>query len=182
MTSPSERPTARRDDPRMRTVEMAALRMDDDTEADTLTSGPTHAPLPTLKVALLVAAGGALGALLRYLLGVAMPSLATPTLVELPEATLLANTLGCLGLGALAGVLEVRPGRPWMQPLLGTGLCGGFTTMSAAVLDGAAMMGADFAILAIVYASLSLLLSIGALVAGLLLARRLARPDQEERA
>lgn len=179
MTTPSERPTARRDDPRMRTVEMAALRLDDGTETDTLTSGPALTPLPTLKVALLVAAGGALGALLRYLLGAAMPSLATPTLVELPWATLLANTLGCLALGALAGVLEVRPGRPWMQPLLGTGLCGGFTTMSTAVLDGAAMMGADFAILAIIYASLSLLLSIGALVAGLLIARRLARPGEE---
>lgn len=159
----------------MHTVEMDALRLEDSTEAETLSSGPPRTPLPSRQAVLLVAAGGALGALLRFLLSAAVPSLATPTLVELPWATLLANVLGCLGLGALVGVLEVRPGRPWMQPLLGTGLCGGFTTMSTAVLDGAAMMGADFAILAIVYATLSLVLSIGALVVGMLIPRFLAR-------
>ena len=166
----------------MHTVEMAALRDVDVADSETLVSGPVRPAPATWRIALLVAAGGALGAMLRFLLTVLDPAVTTPTLVEVPWATLTVNVLGSLGLGALNGVLEVREGRPWMRPLLGTGLCGGFTTMSAAVLDGAAMMGADFAILAIVYASLSLLLSIGALVAGLLLARRLARSDQVERA
>ena len=166
----------------MHTVEMTALRDVDVADSETLVSGPVRPAPASWRIALLVAAGGALGAMLRFLLTVLDPAVTTPTLVEMPWTTLTVNVLGSLGLGALNGVLEVREGRPWMRPLLGTGLCGGFTTMSAAVLDGAAMMGADFAILAIVYASLSLLLSIGALVAGLLLARRLARPDQEERA
>ena len=96
----------------MHTVEMDALRLEDSTEAETLSSGPPRTPLPSRQVVLLVAAGGALGALLRFLLSAAVPILATPTLVELPWATLLANVLGCLGLGALVGVLEVRPGRP----------------------------------------------------------------------
>lgn len=159
----------------MHTVEMAAVRLEDSAESDTLSSGPAQPTLPTPHVIALVAAGGALGALLRFLLSTALPSLATPTLVELPWATLLANVLGCLGLGVLVGVLEVRPGRPWMRPLLGTGLCGGFTTMSTAVLDGAAMLGADFAIIAIVYASLSLVLSLSALVLGMLVARYVAQ-------
>lgn len=166
----------------MRTVEMAAVGDVEQAQSQTLSSGPVHEPLPTTRIALLVAAGGALGALLRYVLNLAVPSLTTPTLLELPWATLIANVLGCLAMGALAGMLEVRPGRPWMQPLLGTGLCGGFTTMSTAILDGAAMMGADFAILAITYAVLSLVLSIGALVLGLFAGRRLAqRTSRTER-
>ncbi len=81
--------------------------------------------------------------------------------------------LGSLGLGALNGVLEVREGRPWMRPLLGTGLCGGFTTMSTVVLEGSAMIGADFPLLALLYAALTLALCLGAIVLGLLLGNRL---------
>ena len=71
------------------------------------------------------------------------------------------------------GVLEVREGRPWMRPLLGTGLCGGFTTMSTVVLGGSAMIGADFPLLALLYAALTLALCLGAVVLGLLLGNRL---------
>jgi CrcB protein len=61
-----------------------------------------------------------------------------------------------------------------MHPLLGTGLCGGFTTMSTVVLEGSAMIGADFPLLALSYAGLTLVLGLAAVVAGLILGRRLA--------
>lgn len=157
----------------MHTVEMAALRDVDVADSETLVSGPVRPAPATWRIALLVAAGGALGAMLRFLLTVLDPAVTTPTLVEVPWATLTVNVLGSLGLGALNGVLEVREGRPWMRPLLGTGLCGGFTTMSTVVLEGSAMIGADFPIIALIYGAQTILLCLGAMVAGLLLGRRL---------
>ena len=163
----------------MHTVEMAALRHVDVADSETLVSGPVR-PAPAIwRIALLVAAGGALGAMLRFLLTVLDPTVTTPTLVEVPWATLTVNVLGSLGLGALNGVLEVREGRPWMRPLLGTGLCGGFTTMSAVVLEGSAMIGADSPLLALLYAALTLALCLGAVVLGLLLGNRLGARGRE---
>lgn len=157
----------------MHTVEMAALRDVVVADSETLVSGPVRPAPASWRIALLVAAGGALGAMLRFLLTVLDPAVTTPTLVEMPWTTLTVNVLGSLGLGALNGVLEVREGRPWMRPLLGTGLCGGFTTMSAVVLEGSAMIGADFPLLALLYAALTLALCLGAVVLGLLLGNRL---------
>jgi fluoride exporter len=170
----------------MQTVEMAALRDEDVLLSDTLGSGPVPGRLAPWTAALLVAAGGALGALLRFGLTLLAPTVTTPTLVELPWTTLWVNLLGCLALGALSGALEVRPGRPWMQPLLGAGLCGGFTTFSTVVLEGSAIIGADFPVLALAYAGLTVVLCLGAVVVGLLGGRRIALrgsgravPDEE---
>lgn len=189
-SSPTPAPhQPRRDDPRMQTVEMAALRFEDVTDSDTLDSGPAQPSLEPWQAALLVAAGGALGATLRFTFAVLIPTVTTPTLVELPWATLWVNLLGCLALGALNGVLEVRSGRPWIRPLLGTGLCGGFTTFAAVVLEGSAILGADFPVPALGYAVLTVALCLGAVVLGLLGGRRLAQPalpdlaqDEEESA
>lgn len=170
---PTPRP-ARRDDPRMRTVEMAAVHVPDLEESDTLGSGPVRAPLSVVKVGLLVAAGGTIGGILRFLLAVAFPVVATPTLVEMPWSTLAVNVTGSLALGALVGVLEARPAPPWVMPLLGTGLCGGFTTMSAVVLEGSAMLGADFPIYALTYAVLTVVSCIGSVVIGLFGGKRVA--------
>lgn len=146
-----------------------------DAEA-TLGSGPVAPPLSPLRTALLVAAGGGIGAALRFGLALLLPTVTTPTLVELPWATLWVNVIGCLGLGALTGVLEVRRGRSWLPPLLGTGLCGGFTTLSTVVLEGSAMIGAGFPLIAFVYALTTLVLCLTCVVVGLVGGRRLARP------
>lgn len=154
---------------------MAALRFEDITESETLGSGPVRPEPHPWQIALWVAAGGMLGAMLRFALTAIAPAVTTPTLVELPWATLWINLFGCLGLGLLNGVLEVRAGRPWMHPLLGTGLCGGFTTFSAVVLEGSAMIGADFPILAMTYTVITVVLCLSGLVLGLVGGRRLAR-------
>jgi CrcB protein len=158
----------------MHTVEMAALGVEEVPDSEVLGSGPVPERLETWRIALLVGAGGAVGAMLRFALTVLAPAVTTPTLVEVPWATLSVNVLGCLALGALNGALEVRAGRAWMHPLLGTGLCGGVTTMSTVVLEGSAMIGADFPLLALSYAGLTLVLGLAAVVAGLILGRRLA--------
>lgn len=152
----------------MQTVEMAALTQQDLVDATTLGSGPIHAPLPRYQVALLVAAGGALGGVLRLAVALMAPTVTTPTLVEIPWSTLSVNVLGSLVLGVLIGAIEVRSLRPWVFPLLGTGVCGGFTSLSTVVLEGSAMIGADFPLAGFGYAMLTIVGGIGAVVLGLL--------------
>jgi len=76
---------------------------------------------------LLVAAGGGLGSVLRYGLSLALQRQS----LSFPFGTLGANLLGCLAIGAitaLAGEMAALP--PQMRLFLGTGVCGGFTTLS----------------------------------------------------
>ncbi|WP_281965755.1 FluC/FEX family fluoride channel [Serinicoccus marinus] len=72
-----------------------------------------------------VAAGGAVGALLRWAL-----ELLTPVGAVLPWSTLLVNVLGSAALAWLLVRDERRPGPVWLRPGVGTGLLGGFTTFS----------------------------------------------------
>jgi len=87
-----------------------------------------------------VSAGGALGAVARHAIGLAVPH--SPT--GFPWSTLLVNALGCLLIGVLAVlVVRVWPDRRLVRPFLGVGVLGGFTTFSAFVGDAgrAAMAG-----------------------------------------
>lgn len=76
------------------------------------------------KMLALVGVGGAIGAVLRYLIGEWMPD-------GFPWGTLTVNLLGSLILGVIVGMsLSVEMGL-----LLGTGIMGAFTTMSAYSVD-----------------------------------------------
>jgi CrcB protein len=88
--------------------------------------------MTTLKPILLVALGGALGSVLRYLLTLAAVSLGASA----PVGTFTANALGCLAGGVLLGALpSLRAGDdPW-RLLLITGILGGLTTFSALSLE-----------------------------------------------
>lgn len=81
--------------------------------------------------AILVALGGAVGALLRWtVMTRARSGGATPA-----GATLLVNVAGSLLLGLVAG-WSARPGAPgWALPLLGGGLCGALTTYGTHALE-----------------------------------------------
>ncbi len=87
-----------------------------------------------MKLTLLVALGGALGAVARYLLGgwVLHHTLDW----KFPAGTFLVNTIGCLIAGLLAGLIE-RQGMfsPEARVFLFTGILGGFTTFSAFGLE-----------------------------------------------
>jgi CrcB protein len=74
-----------------------------------------------------VAAGGALGAVARYGLGVAWPVPAG----GFPWVTLVVNLAGCAALGALMELLaDLTAPHRLLRPFLGTGVLGGFTTFS----------------------------------------------------
>jgi len=88
--------------------------------------------MPNQSVVLVaVAAGGAIGACGRYLLG-RIASSYGGTVMTIPTGTLLANALGCFAAGLLMAWLVTRPTTAvWVSALLMTGVLGGFTTFSA---------------------------------------------------
>ena len=121
---------------------------------------------------LLVAAGGATGAVMRYLTGMGLFRLLGP---GWPWGTLTVNIVGGLAMGLLAGVLALRGGEDqerW-RVLLGVGVLGGFTTFSAFSLEVALMIERKEWPQAFGYSTLSVVLSVAALFAGLMLARRM---------
>lgn len=77
--------------------------------------------------ALLAAAGGALGALARWAITLAFPTAAG----AFPWATFAINVVGSALLAGLL-LLPVVRRHDWLPVLLGTGVLGGFTTMSSA--------------------------------------------------
>ena len=106
-----------------------------------------------------VALGGALGSVLRF---------ATVSAVGAPMATALVNIAGSLVMGAMFIALSPRLG-----PLLMTGVLGGFTTFSAFSLDAALMLERKEYAAAALYIAVSVAVSIAALFAGLMSARKL---------
>ena len=113
-----------------------------------------------------VAIGGALGAMLRYLAGAGVARLASS---GFPAATLGVNVLGSFAMGVLA--VTLARSSPHLAPLLLTGLLGGFTTFSAFSLETVTLIEEGRAGAAALYVAASVLLSIGALAAGLAMAR-----------
>jgi CrcB protein len=80
---------------------------------------------------MVIALGGALGAGLRHAISVSLNAGQWHFVL----ATGVANLLGSLGLGFLAGYLATGPPRPLLRPFLTTGVFGSFTTFSALAMD-----------------------------------------------
>ncbi|MBK1788792.1 fluoride efflux transporter FluC [Prauserella cavernicola] len=125
-----------------------------------------------IDVLLAVAAGGALGSLARYGLAVALPHPPGGFAV----ATLLANVAGCLLIGVLMAVL-LRARRPHrlLRPFFGVGMLGGFTTFSTYVLDAVESVQLGRPAIALLYATISVLVSLAAVAAGWSAAHALLR-------
>lgn len=117
---------------------------------------------------LIVAAGGALGAMARYGIGRILPASAWPW------PTLTANVLGGLLMGVLTGWLAFRSGAHGesIRLFAAVGVLGGFTTFSAFSLETALMIERRQLAMAGGYVAASVALSILALFAGLYVARR----------
>jgi len=81
---------------------------------------------------LLVAMGGAVGSVLRYLCQRSLN-------FSFPYGTLLVNILGCLLIGLLWGIFTRHIDEP-KRLLWVTGFCGGFTTFSTFTYEGVQMM------------------------------------------
>ena len=109
---------------------------------------------------LAVGAGGAIGAILRYLIGQTVPKMGG----GFPIGTFAVNLIGCFAIGLIVGLAGRHSSLdPRLLLFLQTGLCGGFTTFSAFSLEtlslleeGKFTMGLSYIVLSVVLGLLAL--------------------------
>lgn len=119
----------------------------------------------------LVAAGGGIGASLRYLTGIAALRWFGP---NFPWGTLVVNVVGSFFMGLIAEFIIRRLGAGTdLRLFLMTGLLGGYTTFSAFSFDAVLMLERGALPAATWYILLNVVGAILALVLGLALARNI---------
>ncbi len=119
---------------------------------------------------LTVAAGGAIGASLRFSATLWATRAFGP---GFPYGTLGVNVVGSLIMGIAAALLFERSPDSWsrLAPFLMSGVLGGFTTFSAYSLDALGMIERGATAQALIFIVGSVVLSIGAAWAGLAVVR-----------
>lgn len=132
-------------------------------------------PAETLNLSLsqflLVALGGATGSVLRWTSSTIVAAWTKPS--SFPWGTTAVNLAGCFVIGLLMGAAEYRGALgPNARLLLVTGLVGGFTTFSTFGFETVQLLRAGRAVAAAASVLLQVGVGIGAIVAGLALARR----------
>lgn len=111
-----------------------------------------------LKSILLVALGGAVGSVFRFLISVLVGKYFQTVF---PWATFLTNIIGCLLIGILIGLFEKENIlTPDLRILLIVGFCGGFTTFSAFASENLSLFQTGHTFLAFLYMGLSVFLSL----------------------
>ena len=116
-----------------------------------------------------VALGGAIGASMRYLSNVSAMRIFGP---GFPYGTLFVNILGSFAMGVLIVALA-KKGGTHLAPFLMTGILGGFTTFSAFSLDSFTLWERGDITTALAYVAGTVILSLGALAAGIYLSREI---------
>ena len=119
--------------------------------------------ITTLQVAL----GGAIGAALRFLTGVGILRFIGP---GFPIAVMGVNIFGSFVMGLFV-VLATQRGIVQLSPFVMVGLLGGFTTFSAFSLEAVSLFERGAMGQALAYVVMSVVLSIGGLMLGLMIAR-----------
>lgn len=121
-----------------------------------------------LSTTLLVALGGAIGAALRFLSGVAVLRALGPQ--DFPVAIIMVNIVGSFLMGVFV-VAGAQRGLTHLSPFVMTGLLGGFTTFSAFSLETVTLIERGALGQAGLYMALSVGLSVLGLMGGLWVAR-----------
>ena len=121
-------------------------------------------------ILLLIALGGAVGSVARYLVGRAVQGTVH---LEFPIGTLAVNVVGCLIMGVLAKFFLHSQTELPLRATLMIGFCGGFTTFSTFSLETLALMQGGEWGKASAYVALSALVCVGATAAGFALAKPL---------
>ncbi len=118
-----------------------------------------------------VAFGGAIGAALRYLVGLGVIRVfGLGGWNGFPLAIITVNVIGSFFMGAFV-VLAAQRGLTHLSPLVMTGLLGGFTTFSAFSLETVTLMERGAYGAAAVYVGLSVIGAVGALMVGVAVTR-----------
>ncbi|SEP53042.1 fluoride efflux transporter FluC [Amycolatopsis saalfeldensis] len=126
-----------------------------------------------------IALGGGLGALARYGLAAALPTLPG----RFPWGTFLTNAAGCFLIGVLMVVLtEVRSAHRLTRPFLGVGFLGGFTTFSTYAVETRGLLQPGSVPLAFGYLGATVVAALLAVLAGVALTRAVGvRPERTVR-
>ncbi|MBO9398081.1 fluoride efflux transporter CrcB [Shimia sp. R9_2] len=120
-----------------------------------------------------VAVGGAIGAALRYLVGLGVVRLVGQGFWNgFPLAIITVNVIGSFLMGAFVVVVAQR-GLTHYSPLVMTGLLGGFTTFSAFSLETVTLAERGDYGAAAIYVAVSVIGAVGALMLGMILTRGL---------
>lgn len=128
---------------------------------------------------LLVALGGAVGALARY--GVETLNPASTSTDDFPYGTFLANISGAFGLGLLLAVLD-RVHSSWLvKPLVGTGFFGAYTTFSTFAVEIATRVKDEYYAVAVLYAVTTLVVGLALAKVGHVLGQRVGVHRAESR-
>lgn len=126
-----------------------------------------------MKIYSAVFIGGALGACLRYGLTLWIHT------GQFPASTWLENAAGSLLLGILTGFYMIGAKRPLLSAFLGTGFCGGFTTMSTFSKETVMLLQGQPS-LALLYVAASLISGIIIALIGVFAGRRIAGIQQRK--
>ncbi len=120
---------------------------------------------------LFVGLGGALGAIFR----IALTKILPPFFATIPLPIMIINILGCFTLGALTEILAVSWNASWnVRHLMVQGFLAGFTTFSSFSLEFGLLYEKGHYSSALIYAVLSVILSLAGFFLGLRLIRLFA--------
>lgn len=124
-----------------------------------------------IQLIIAVALGGALGSVMRYLVGIGSGKLFG---LAFPWGTLIINVTGSFLIGAFAGLFALRWNLPQAaRVFLTVGICGGYTTFSTFSLDAFYLIERGQALASAIYMIASVVLSVGALIVAMQFVRAL---------
>lgn len=121
-----------------------------------------------IKSILLVAIGGGIGSVLRFITNLLV---AKNLPGKLHYATLTVNIIGCLLIGILIGFLSKQSESENLKLLLVTGFCGGFTTFSTFGLENYSFLQSGNLITSLLYMAISIIIGILFVGLGIYLAK-----------
>ncbi|KPN13107.1 chromosome condensation protein CrcB [Bacillus australimaris] len=128
-----------------------------------------------MKAYLAVFIGGLVGTLCRYELSQSVIS------QTFPYATMIENVTGSLLLGFSTGYFIFKKGKKYLAALIGTGFCGGFTTMSTFSKETVLLLQNGQFTSSVMYILLSVIAGVGAALCGLIIAQRLFHQHEQQK-
>ncbi|MFE0680589.1 fluoride efflux transporter CrcB [Streptomyces sp. NPDC058961] len=121
-------------------------------------------------VLMVIALGGALGAVVRFAVAQAWPTATN----SFPFTTLAVNAAGCLVIGIfLVAVTEIFSAHALLRPFFGTGVLGGFTTFSTYCVDIERLVTGGRAGIALTYLAATAVAAVTAVTVGAFSTRRI---------
>jgi CrcB protein len=122
-----------------------------------------------LKTALIIGFGGGLGSILRYFTSVLVSKYWSS---NFPLATFIVNSMGCLLIGFIIGLLEKNQlSDSRLKWFLVTGICGGLTTFSTFGMENYNLFQNNNSLLAFVYIAMSVIIGLLAIWFGIFLSK-----------